>query len=47
MSYRKGLKLHLDVTDPGIPITALVTGANVYNSQLPIPMEQITGKNIP
>lgn len=46
MSYWKGYKLHLDVTDLGIPVTALVTGANVHDSQLAIPMEQITGKKI-
>lgn len=37
----KGYKLHLDVTDVGIPITAVLTGANVHDSQLAIPMEKI------
>ena len=40
--YWKGYKLHLDVTDYGLPVTALVTGANVHDSQLAIPMEQLT-----
>jgi len=40
--YWKGYKLHLDVTDYGLPVTALFTGANVHDSQLAIPMEQIT-----
>jgi len=46
MSYWKGYKLHLDVTDLGIPVTALITGANVHDSQLAIPMEQLTGTKI-
>ena len=46
MSYWKGYKIHLDVTDFGIPVTAIITGANVHDSQLAIPMEQITGRKI-
>jgi len=38
----KGYKLHLDVSDWGYPITACVTGANVQDSLLAIPMEKIT-----
>jgi hypothetical protein len=40
-SFRKGYKLHLDVTDTGFPLTAVVTGANVHDSRLAIPMEQL------
>ncbi len=40
--FWKGYKLHLDVDDMGIPITAVVTGANVHDSQLAIPMEKKT-----
>lgn len=40
--FWKGYKLHLDVSDTGIPLTAVVTGANVHDSQLAIPMEQMT-----
>jgi hypothetical protein len=36
VSFWKGYKLHLDVTDMGIPVTAVVTGANVHDSQLAI-----------
>jgi len=32
----KGYKLHLDVTDQGIPVTAVITGANVHDSQVAI-----------
>lgn len=41
-----GYKLHLDVTDMGIPVTAVVTGANVHDSQLAIPMEKMTERRI-
>ncbi|MFV1968543.1 MAG: transposase [Pseudomonadales bacterium] len=40
--YWKGYKLHLDVDDMGIPITAVVTGANVHDSHAAIPMEKKT-----
>jgi transposase len=42
VSYWKGYKLHLDISDCGYPITACVTGANVHDSMLAIPMEKIT-----
>lgn len=42
VSCWKGYKLHLDVDDFGIPLTAVVTGANVHDSQLAIPMEKRT-----
>lgn len=45
-SYWKGYKLHLDVTDFGVPITAVVTGAAVHDSQLAIPMEKITQERV-
>lgn len=41
-SWWKGYKLHLDVDDFGIPLTAVVTGANVHDSQAAIPMEKKT-----
>ena len=44
--YWKGYKLHLDVTDLGVPISAAVTGANVHDSQVAIPMEKMTEKKI-
>lgn len=46
VSYWKGYKLHLDVSDLGIPVCAVLTGANVHDSQLAIPMEKITGKRV-
>lgn len=38
----KGYKLHLDVSDTGFPLSALVTGANVHDSQVAIPLEKMT-----
>jgi transposase len=46
VSFWKGYKLHLDVTDMGIPVTAVVTGANVHDSQLAIPMEKLTERKV-
>lgn len=42
ISYWKGYKLHLDVTDAGIPVSMLVTGANVHDSHAAIPLEMMT-----
>ena len=38
--------LHLDVTDIGLPVTAIVTGANVHDSQAAIPMEKFTERKV-
>ena len=46
IQFWKGYKLHLDVTDTGIPVTAVVTGANVHDSQTAIPMEKLTERNV-
>jgi hypothetical protein len=51
VSFWKGYKrtkgpMHLDVSDTGFPLTAIVTGANVHDSQLAIPMEQLTEKKV-
>lgn len=44
--YWKGRKLHLDVTDTGIPVAAVVTGAAVHDSQVAVPLEKITSSRI-
>jgi hypothetical protein len=46
VSFWKGYKLHLDISDAGFPLTACVTGANVHDSQLAIPMEKITEQRV-
>lgn len=38
----KDYKLHLDVTDQVIPVTAVVTGSDVHDSQAAIPMDKQT-----
>jgi hypothetical protein len=38
----KGYKIHPDVSDTGIPLTAVITGANVHDSRPAIPMEKLT-----
>ena len=34
----KGYKLHLDTTCCGVPITAVLTGANLHDSRLTLPL---------
>ena len=46
IQFWKGYKLHLDVTDMGIPTAALVTGANVHDSQVSLPLEKLTERNL-
>jgi transposase len=46
ISFWRGYKLHLDVSDVGFPLTALVTGANVHDSRLAIPMEKMTEQKV-
>jgi hypothetical protein len=44
ISYWKGYKLLLDVSDIGFPLTAWVSGANVHDSQLAISFEKLNGE---
>ena len=46
VTFWKGYKLHLDISDCGFPITSCVTGANVHDSMLAIPMEKITEQRV-
>lgn len=41
-----GFKLHLDVDDHGIPLTALVTSASMHDSGAAIPLEIITNSRV-
>jgi hypothetical protein len=45
-TFWKGYKLHLDISDWGFPVTACITGANVQDRLLAIPMEKITEQKI-
>jgi hypothetical protein len=42
LSYWRGYKLHLDVADGDIPISALLTSANLHDSQVAVPLMQLT-----
>lgn len=44
--YWRGYKLHLDVADGQIPITALLTGACVHDSQVAIPLMTLTSQRV-
>ncbi|HBY60306.1 MAG TPA: IS5/IS1182 family transposase [Solibacterales bacterium] len=44
--YWRGYKLHLDVADGQIPITAIVTGASVHDSQAAIPLMRLTSQRV-
>lgn len=44
--YWIGYKLHLDIIDGGIPVSALLTSASVHDSQVAIPLATITSKKI-
>lgn len=47
--YRKnwiGFKLHADVNDCGLPISAVLTAASVHDSQLAIPMMKMTSAKV-
>ena len=44
--YWRGYKLHLDVADGQIPITALLSSAHVHDSQLSVPLATITSRRV-
>ena len=44
--FWKDYKLHIDISDLGFPLNAIITGANVHDSQLPIPIECITEQRV-
>lgn len=46
LRYWIGYKLHIDVTDGGLPISAATTSASVHDSQLAIPLERRTAERI-
>jgi len=37
-----GYKLHVDTTDAGVPVSAILTSASVHDSQVAIPLAQMT-----
>jgi hypothetical protein len=44
--YWRGYKLHLDVADGQIPISAVLTSASVHDSQVAIPLMTMTGERV-
>lgn len=42
----RGYKLHLDVADGQVPITALLTSANLHDSQAAIPLATLTAQRV-
>jgi hypothetical protein len=44
--YWRGYKLHLDVADGQIPVSAVLTGAGVHDSQVAIPLATMTSKRV-
>ena len=44
--YWRGYKLHLDVADGQIPISAVLTSASVHDSQAAIPLMTMTGERV-
>ncbi len=45
-SHWIGYKLHIDAADGGIPISCLLTSASVHDSQVSIPLAEITNKRV-
>jgi hypothetical protein len=41
-----GFKLHLDVNDFGVPLSALLTSASVHDSQAAIPLMKLTSSKV-
>lgn len=44
--YWRGYKLHLDVADGQIPVSAVLTGASVHDSQVAIPLATMTSQRV-
>jgi hypothetical protein len=44
--YWRGYKLHLDVADGQIPISAVITGASVHDSQVAIPLATMSAARV-
>ncbi len=46
-NYWRGYKLHIDVADGQIPISALITAASVHDSQVAIPLMEMSSNRVP
>jgi hypothetical protein len=45
-NYWRGYKLHLDVADGQIPVTAILSGANVHDAKVAIPLMTLTSAQL-
>ena len=45
-NYWRGYKLHLDVADGQLPVTAILTGANVHDAKVAIPLMTMTTERL-
>ena len=41
-----GFKLHVDVNDTGLPLSAILTSASVHDSQVAIPLMKLTNSKV-
>ncbi len=46
LDYWRGYKFHVDVSDGGIPLAACTTSANLHDSQVAIPLMQMTASRV-
>lgn len=46
MEYWRGYKLHVDVIDGDIPVSAILTSASTHDSQVAIPLMQMTTQRV-
>ena len=46
MEYWRGYKLHLSVIDGDIPVSAILTSANMHDSQASIPLMQMSAQRV-
>jgi len=44
--YWRGYKLHLDVADGQVPVSAVLTSASVHDSQVAIPLMRLTSRRV-
>lgn len=46
LQFWRGYKLHLDVVDGEIPVSAILTSASTHDSQVAIPLGQLTARRV-
>ena len=46
VEYWKGYKLHVDIIDSGIPVSATLTSASTHDSQVAIPLAQMSAQRV-